>query len=335
MRNSIWPLVLASLFITGIGAAAPQHEVSTGPPLPWAYGFPEDGSTPTPTTPCARPKDDGTLRHVSGSSAAFTLTQVSDCFGPADWFPEDHPAMPDVVSHGRKPDVNACGLCHYPNAKGRPENAGISGLPVAYFVQQMNDFKNGVRKSAEPRKANTYRMIGFAKAMSDDEIKAAAEYFAAMKWTSWIKVTETTSVPKMRIEGGMFLPHEGSETERLGQRIVEVPVNVEATEALRNPRSSFIAYAPVGSVKKGEDLVTAGGGGKTIPCGICHGSNLEGLGPIPPLAGRSPSYIGRQMYDIQQGTRNGPSAQLMQKVVANLTSDDMVAISAYLASRIP
>jgi cytochrome c553 len=133
----------------------------------------------------------------------------------------------------------------------------------------------------------------------------------------------------------MFLPLEGSGTEALGQRIVEVPVNVEATEALRNPRSSFIAYAPVGSVKKGEDLVTTGGGGKTIPCGICHGSNFEGLGPIPPLAGRSPSYIGRQMYDIQQGTRNGPSAQLMQKVVANLTADDMVAISAYLASRVP
>lgn len=150
------------------------------------------------------PKEDGTLKHVPGSNAAFTLTQGNNCYGPADWFPEDHPAMPDVVSHGRKLDVTSCGFCHYPNGKSRPENAGISGLPVAYFVQQMNDFKNGVRKSAEPRKANTYRMIGFAKALSDDEIKAAAEYFAPMKWTSWVKVTETTSVPKTPIAGGMF-----------------------------------------------------------------------------------------------------------------------------------
>jgi cytochrome c553 len=41
------------------------------------------------------------------------------------------------------------------------------------------------------------------------------------------------------------------------------------------------------------------------------------------------------MYDIQHGARNGSSAQLMKQVVANLTSDDMVAISTYLASMAP
>jgi cytochrome c553 len=337
MRNPIGALAVALLFIfiAGAAGAAPQNGVSAKPPLPWAYGFPEDGSTPPQNPACMLPKDDGSLRHVPGSSAAFTLTQISDCFGPADWFPEDHPAMPEVISHGRKPGVTACGLCHYPNGKGRPENAGVSGLPVAYFVQQMNDFKSGARKSAEPRKANTNRMIGFAKAMTDDEIKTAAEYFATMKWTTWIKVVETANVPKTRIAGGMFLALEGNETEPLGQRIIEVPVNAEETELLRNPRSSFIAYVPVGSIKKGEDLVMTGGGGKTTQCGICHGQNLEGLGPIPPLAGRSPSYMARQMYDIQHGTRNGPSALLMQNVVAKLTPDDIVAISAYLTSRTP
>ena len=179
------PLILALLLSIDVGAAAPQQDEVTDLPLPWAYGMPRDGSTP-PQPACMLPKDDGTLRHLPDSGGAFTLTQISDCFGPADWFPEDHPAMPHVVSHGRKPDVNACGLCHYPNGKGRPENAGIAGLPVAYIVQQLNDFKNGARKSAEPRKANTNRMINFAKAMSDEEIKAAAEYFAAMKWTPWI-----------------------------------------------------------------------------------------------------------------------------------------------------
>ena len=44
---------------------------------------------------------------------------------------------------GKRPDVRACSLCHYPNGKGRPENAGVSGLPVSYFMQTMADFRNG------------------------------------------------------------------------------------------------------------------------------------------------------------------------------------------------
>src|ERR1039457_5508325 len=125
---------------------------------------------------------------LAGSNLEFTLTQIRDGFGPADWFPGDHPKMPEIVAHGRRPEVRACSLCHYPNGKGRAENAPVAGYPVAYFIQQMNDFKNGNRKSAEPRKANTNAMIAIAKAMTDEEIKSTAEYFASMPWTPWIKV---------------------------------------------------------------------------------------------------------------------------------------------------
>ena len=101
---------------------------------------------------------------------------------------------------------------------------------------------------------------------------------------------------------------------------------------------------PVGSVKKGKDLVTTGGmrivgntivQGKTTACGTCHGLDLMGVADVPPIAGRSPSYIVRQMWDMQQGTRNGPQAQLMKLVVANLTPDDLIAIAAYVSSLKP
>jgi len=318
-------IVLASVFASTVCVAA------DGSPA-WAYGVP-----PTPgAAPPANPPvpDDGSLKRLPGSSAQFTLTQIRDPFGPADWYPGDHPRMPDVVSHGRKPDVRACGLCHYPNGKGRPENAGVADLPIAYFIQQMADFRNGARKSAEPRKANTNVMIAIAKGMTDDEIKAAADYFAAMKWTPWIKVVETATVPKTRLAGGMFLSLEGDEKEPLGQRIIETPVNSEGTELLRDARSGFIAYVPVGSVEKGEALVTRGAG-KTVQCGVCHGADLKGLGPVPGLAGRSPSYIVRQMYDMQQGARKGLWTDLMTPVVAKLSDDDMLAIAAYTASRVP
>jgi cytochrome c553 len=266
---------------------------------------------------------------------SFPLANIRDAFGPADWFPGDHPTMPEVVAKGRRPDVRACSLCHYPNGKGRPENAGVSGLPVTYFVQQMNDFRADVRKSAEPRKANTNVMIQIAKGMTPEEIKQAADYFGSMKWTPWIKVMESKTVPKTRIQGGMYLRLEGTETEPLGMRIIETPENVEHTETLRDPRSGFIAYVPAGSIKKGEALVTTGGNGKTVQCGACHGADLKGLGPVPGIAGRSPSYMVRQMYDMQAGARHGVWTELMKPVVAKLTDEDFVSIAAYVSSRMP
>ncbi len=241
--------------------------------------------------------------------------------------------MPDVVAHGKKPDVFACGLCHYPNGKGRQENAGVSGLPVEYFIQQMHDFRDGFRKSAEPRKNNSNLMIVFAKAMTEDEIKAAAEYFGAMKWTPWIKVIETNTVPKTHNNNGMFLV-EGDEKEPLGKRILETPVNAEATEVLRDPHSSFYAYVPPGSLKRGEALV-AKSSSKTTQCALCHGAGLNGLGPVPGIAGRSPSYLARQLYDMRQGARNGTWTQLMKPVVAKLTDEDILDIVAYTASLTP
>ncbi|HXE11284.1 MAG TPA: c-type cytochrome, partial [Bryobacteraceae bacterium] len=171
-------------------------------------------------------------------------------------------------------------------------------------------------------------------AMTDEEIKEAAEYFGAMKWTPWIKVVETDTVPKNHLSVGMFLPIEGAGKEPLGDRIIEMPVNPEATEQLRDSHSGFIAYVPIGSVAKGKALATRGEG-KTIRCGVCHGADLKGMGPVPGIAGRSPSYLMRQMYDMQQGARNGEWTQLMKPVVANLSKDEMLDIAAYVSSLRP
>jgi cytochrome c553 len=295
----------------------------------WAYAIPL--AAPAGTNP---PSADTSMKHVDGSDLSFTRAQIGNGFGPADWFPGDHPPMPDIVGHGRQPAIRACGLCHYPNGKGRSENAGVADLPVAYFVQQMEDFKNGLRASADDRKANTHAMIAYAKAMTDDEIKVAAEYYAQIKWSPWIKVVESKMVPKTRNAGGLMLVLPGDEKEPLGDRILETPVDAEQTEVLRNPHSGFIAYVPPGSIKKGEALVNKGEG-KTERCAICHGEDLKGMGPVPPLAGRSPSYLVRQLYDMQQGTRKGLWSSLMKPVVAELSNDDMLDIAAYTASLKP
>lgn len=301
-------------------------------PPSWAYGIAPPAPLSGSTAAASLGEPETMLLRVPGSSQTFTLAQIEDGFGPADWFPGDHPAMPEIVAKGRRPEVRACGSCHYPNGKGRPSNGSVSGLPVPYFVQAIEDFKNGVRTSADPRKNNINQMIAFAKAMTPAEVTAAAEYFASIPWTPWIRVVEVDRVPKTRIEGFIHYRLPGGETESIGARIVEVPEDNEQTEPLRNPRSGFIAYAPVGSIKRGELLVTTGGG-KTIQCGVCHGPDLKGAGAVPGIAGRSPSFLVRQMYDMQAGSRRGPGVALMKAAVEQLTNDDYVAIAAYVSSR--
>jgi cytochrome c553 len=325
----------------------------------WAYGFEtpaksSDKATPqAPPTRNLRPNEDATEqtrpRTVRGSRASYSLVDVRDGHNVIDWFPGDHPnPMPDIIKHGPAAGVantsRGCGSCHLPNGKGRPENAPPAGLPVAYFMRQLHDFRNGLRQSADPRKPNTVTMVDLAKAMTDEEMRLSAEYFAAIKWTPWIRVVESDVVPKTRIVGNLYLPIAQEKTEPIAGRIIEVPEDVEQAETLRNPRSGFIAYVPPGSVEKGRDLVTTGGmrlvgnqivQGKTTPCVTCHGLDLMGVADVPPIAGRSPSYIARQMWDIQQGARNGTAVQLMKLAIANLNGDDFVAVAAYVSSRVP
>jgi len=337
MRTFVGIAALSAAFLaTGGGLSARQQaERASGtaggfvPPI-WAYPVVPQGTPPAPPAP----PDDGSPKRLPGTSVTLTLKQTRDFGNVPDWHPDDHPPMPDIVAHGRPPEVRfGCGYCHYPNGRGRPENASVAGLSAAYITQQMADFKNGVRKSSEPKMGPPALMAQLSKNVSDADVKAAAEYFASLKWTQWIKVSEANSVPKTRIAGGMFIPVEGGGSEPLGKRILEMPENLERTE-LRDSQSPFVAYVPVGSVKKGETLAKTGGG-KTVQCSICHGPDLKGLGPVPGIAGRSPSYTARQLYDMQHGARNGVWTDLMKPVVAKLTDEDVISLAAYTASLVP
>ncbi len=342
---------------------ARQSEVPAAPavdllrePL-WAYGFEKPAAPGETAQPQAlptrnlRPNEEAgeqtRMRRLAGSKATYSLVDIRDGQNVADWFPGEHPPMPEVIAHGPVEAAErkrGCGLCHLPNGKGRPENAPVAGLPVTYIMRQLQDFRSGKRKSADPRKPNTNTMIDLAKSLSDDELKAAAEYFGSLPFTPWVRVVETDLVPRTRITGNLFIPTETAKTEPIGARIIEVPENEEQSELLRNPHSGFVAYVPPGSIAKGKDLVTKGGAkflgsqfvpGKATPCITCHREDLMGAGDSPPIIGRSPSYIARQMWDIQQGTRRGEPAQLMKMAIAKLTPDDLIAISAYVASLRP
>ena len=72
-----------------------------------------------------------------------------------------------------------------------------------------------------------------------------------------------------------------------------------------------------------------------LPCTTCHGPDLRGILNIPAIAGRSPSYMARQMFDMKSGARSGTGVDLMKPIVANLNAEEILAIVAYVASREP
>jgi cytochrome c553 len=318
-------MAMMGIVASGVSIAQTQTPTSPASVPSWAYPWAPDFK--------AAP-DDGVPRHVPDSTASFTITQERDLFFVPDWHPEDHPPMPDVVAHGRMPDVRACGSCHRSEGTGGPENASLAGLPAAYIIQQIEDYKSGARKFAGPQRSPSVLMTAIAKASNGEEIKAAAAYFSSLKPKFNIKVVETDIVPVTQIARVFYMLVKDGGTEPIGQRIVEVPADTAQFEH-RDTRSQFIAYVPKGSIEKGEALVTTGGAGLTIPCITCHGPDLKGVASIPGIAGRSPSYLVRQLYDFQQHARAGAEGAPMAPVVEKLSPDDMIVLAAYISSLKP
>ena len=331
MRIRLGLMAMVAMALSSAATAQAQAPGSLSPSASsasfpaWAYPWAPDFKVAP---------DDGVPRHVPDSTQSFTITQECDLFFVPDWHPEDHPQMPDIVAHGRRPDVRACGSCHRAEGTGGPENASLAGLPAAYIVQQIEDYKSGARKFAGPQRSPSVLMTAIAKATTTEEAQAAAAYFSSLKPKANIKVIEADTVPVSEIARVFYTVSKTGGTEPIGERILEMPVNAEQFEH-RDTRSQFIAYVPKGSIAKGEALARTGGAGVTTPCATCHGPDLRGIAAVPGIAGRSPSYLVRQLYDFQQHARAGSMGALMAGVVEKLSHDDMISLAAYVASLKP
>ncbi len=265
---------------------------------------------------------------LPGSARSYTNAEIGNFFGAVDWYPARHAPMPAVVGLGRKPDVFACAVCHLASGMGHPESSHLAGQPVNYIVAQMAEFRSGARKDPA-------RMTRIGKATTEEEARIAAEWFAAIRPIKWVKVVQTDTVPRSYGNvGRMRLAWPGRETEPLGNRIVELPQDGSRAQ-LRDPYSGFVAYVPKGSVARGRQLVKRGTDGAATACRLCHGPELRGTDNVPAITGTSPIYAARQIYNFQVGDRAGPQAALMQPVVKKMTVDDIIAVTAYLATLKP
>jgi cytochrome c553 len=286
----------------------------------WAFNIP-DKIQPSAVRP------EGKVR-AAGSAKEYDAAKIAGTANPPDWFPDEHPAAPRSVTGGAGIRF-ACGACHLMSGQGHPEAADIAGMPAEYLIRQMAYYKAGTRK-------DDARMGPIAMAASDEDIRQAAEYFAALKPAAWVKVIETATPPKTFIAtaGRHRQLHPDGGTEPIGRRILEIPADPFGTE-IRDPHASFIAYVPPGSTARGEALVKGEASGKTVQCALCHGEALKGRGEVPRLAGLQPLYVARQLFDMRYGSSAGKAAEVMKPVVANLSEDDIIAISSYLGSLPP
>ena len=319
MKKVVSAVLFTTIFVMLLGAQqapapAPARSPSGGD-ISWAFA----------ATNGALPAEAPTTSHnLPGSAKSYLRSQIDDLSNPPDWFPEEHPPAPSIVVKGHDAAL-ACGACHLMSGSGHPESSDLAGLPAEYLRRTMMEFKNGTRTEVN-------RMNAISRAMSDEEIKQSSDWFASLKPAQFTQVKEATTVPKTFVGGGRmrYASPEGG-MEPLGKRIITLPQD-QSRVTKRDPHSGFVAYVPVGSIKKGETLVKTGGNGRTVACAICHGDGLKGLGNVPGLAGRHPAYLARQLYMFKDTRRNGGDAQLMKKPVAQLTDDDIINIVAYVAS---
>jgi cytochrome c553 len=318
-------LVLAGPISPGLAVLAAQQPPAQATALPSPAG--REPAWAFPVQAGSLPAEAPGPKSLPGSTKSYTTPEIDDRRNPPDWFPDTHAPAPSIVRTGRG-DALACGSCHLMSGLGHPESADLTGFTAAYLVQQMADFKAGTRHDYA-------RMNGISKAVSDDEARQAAEWFASLPRQKFVRVVEAAMVPRTFVGQGRmrFVDPQGG-MEPIGKRIITVPDDVELVRR-RDPRSGFTVYVPPGSVARGRSLVETGAGGKTVACAICHGEGMKGLANVPRLAGVHPIYLARQLHLFKDGTRKGPDAPLMTKPVTRLTDDDILNISAYLGGLPP
>ena len=189
---------------------AQQAELTVPAGLPdWAFNIPDK------VQPSAV-KVEGIVK-APGSAKEYEATKIAGTANPPDWFPEEHPPAPRAVAGGQGIRF-ACGACHLMSGQGHPEAADIAGMPAAYLIRQMTYYKAGTRQ-------DDARMGPIAKATSDEDVRQAAEYFAALKPSVWVKVIETATPPRTFIAtaGRHRQLHPDGGTEPIEQSCSRLP----------------------------------------------------------------------------------------------------------------
>lgn len=310
--------------LLSLAACQPKPEPPPGALLGWAY--PQGVKSNLPPYPAGP-------QHIPGSAVTYAGEALNKGAGPPDWFPDSHPPAPEVVAQGRK-GLMACAECHQIGGGGSLGSPNLAGLSEDYIVQQVREFREGRRASWKANWPTNLDMIKVAKTVTDEELAAAAAYYAALPYKPRVRVVEGETAPatKPNYYGWLDLA-PGKPPQALNGQVIEVAEDGPRM-LLADPNAVIVVHAPIGATARGEALA-ASGGGNGQACAACHGQGLKGSPVAPPLAGRSAAYLARQLLDIKTGARNGPLAAQMQGPARGLNDEEIRDLAVYAASLKP
>lgn len=310
-------LGLIAIFPLVCMAADPSRQA-----LAWAY--------PRSDFTIFKPLASG-LYHVPGSSLSFDDRRLSELEHPVDWFPNDHPAPPSAVAQSRDKHGEPCAACHLYSGVGVPGSVDLAGLKADYIIAQVHAFREGTRQSWETDRPNTREMIAITRTLAESDLADAAAYYASLPRQSRMHVVEAGKVPATRADHFGWQDRVANvPDEAIDGRIIEIPEDTERL-FLGDPYVPIAVYVPIGSIARGRSL-TLSGGSTGHACAECHGIKLKGSVIAPPLAGRSPSYLARMLWDIKTNARHDPGIAPMAAVTRGLSAQQIVDLAAYLAS---
>lgn len=284
-----------------------------------------------PHCPASQPAaayDSVTRHHIKGSSVTMTMAEAMNYWTAPRLVSRFAPGHAGGGARWASSEPRACGYCHLPDGRGRPENATLAGLPAEYIIAQVKALASNTRLSANPGSA-TNSMHKVAAATRDDELEEAAPLQRHPLRQPQSRGGGHARAAHPHRHGALRARRRGSRAD--WGRLIEIPEDTQRHE-LHDPTVRYITYVPPGSLARGRRLVTRGPDGPTTACASCHGPTLEGVGLVPGIRGRNPSYILRQLLNFRGGARRDAGAAPMLPVAASLGVDDMVGIAAYVGS---
>jgi len=104
------------------------------------------------------------------------------------------PAKPDLAK-GQEKSTQVCGACHTADgSRGLPANPILQGQHAEYLVKQLTEFKAGKRANAI--------MTGMASALSDEDMKNVAAFYASKQAKPGFAKNKDLVVPGEKIYRG-------------------------------------------------------------------------------------------------------------------------------------
>jgi hypothetical protein len=167
-------------------------------------------------------------------------------------------------------------------------------------VQQLKDIASGARATVMPHRNAANLKRGMAKALTDEDIQVAADYFSRIAPRPNLVVEESDTAPKtINLLNILAASDDGERVMLSRDRIVEVPENLERFDVLRDDQVKFLVYVPPGSIAKGKALAHAPGGLSGSRPRAIHRRAFAELCRATTLghAGRGAQWLGRAGHE--------------------------------------